>query len=157
MKKWYLIKTKPRQETIAIANLEIQNYRVYCPFALINNKNQFLFPGYLFVHLDNESQDWSPIRSTKGVLNFVRFGTNFAKIPDKVIDLIIQNEKNTTNIIMNINNFKKGDKVQINDGVFKSCIAIFQSIKSDERVFILLNLLGKEQTININKKSLVGL
>jgi transcriptional antiterminator RfaH len=157
MKKWYLIKTKPRQEKIAIANLENQKYRVYCPFALINNKSQFLFPGYLFIHLDNESQDWSPIKSTKGVLNFVRFGISFAKIPDKVIDLIIQNEKNTANKIKNVNDFKKGDKVQINDGVFKSCIAIFQSIKSDERVLILLNLLGQEQTININKKSLVGL
>ena len=157
MKKWYLIKTKPRQEKIAIANLENQKYRVYCPFALINNKSQFLFPGYLFIHLDNESQDWSPIKSTKGVLNFVRFGINFAKIPDKVIDLITQNEKNTANKIKNINDFKKGDKVQINDGVFKSCIAIFQSIKSDERVLILLNLLGQEQTLNINKKSLVRL
>jgi transcriptional antiterminator RfaH len=157
MKKWYLIKTKPRQETIAIANLENQNYQVYCPFAIINNKNQFLFPGYLFVHLDNESQDWSPIRSTKGVLDFVRFGINFANIPDRVIDLITQNEKNTANKIKNINNFKKGDKVQINDGIFKSCVAIFQSIKSDERVLILLNLLGQEQTIYINKKSLVGL
>ena len=157
MKKWYLIKTKPRQEKIAIVNLENQNYQVYCPFASINNKNQFLFPGYLFIHLDNESQDWSPIRSTKGVLNFVRFGINFAKIPDKVIDLITQNEKNTANKIKNINDFSKGDKVQITDGVFKSCIAIFQSIKSDERVLILLNLLGQEQTINIKKKSLVGL
>ena len=157
MKKWYLIKTKPRQETIAIANLENQNYRVYCPFTTINNKNQFLFPGYLFIHLDNESQDWSPIKSTKGVLNFVRFGINFAKIPDKVIDLITQNEKNTANKIININNFKNGDEVQINDGILKNCVAIFKSIKSDERVLILLNLLGQEQTINMNKKSLVGL
>ena len=157
MKKWYLIKTKPRQEKIAIANLENQNYQVYCPFALINNKNQFLFPGYLFINLDNECQDWSPIRSTKGVLNFVRFGLSFAKIPDKLIDLIIQNEKNTANRIKNINDFKKGDKVQITDGVFKSCVAIFQAVKSDERVLILLNLLGQEQTVSINKKSLVGL
>jgi len=157
VKKWYLIKIKPRQEKIAIANLENQSYQVYCPFALINNRNQFLFPGYLFINLDNESQDWSPIRSTKGVLSFVRFGLNFAKIPDKVIDLITHNEKNTANKITNINYFKKGDKVQITDGVFKSCVAIFQSVKSDERVLILLNLLGQEQTIKINKKSLVGL
>ena len=157
MKKWYLIKTKPRQEKIAIVNLENQNYQVYCPFALINNKNQFLFPGYLFIRLDNESQDWSPIRSTKGVSNFVRFGLNFAKIPDKVIDLITQNEKNTASKIKNINDFNKGDKVQITEGVFKSCVAIFQSIRADERVSILLKLLGQEQTINISKKSLIGL
>ena len=152
MKKWYLIKTKPRQEKIAIANLENQNYQVYCPFALINNKNQFLFPGYLFINLDNECQDWSPIRSTKGVLNFVRFGLSFAKIPDKLIDLIIQNEKNTANRIKNINDFKKGDKVQINDGVFKSCVVIFQSIKSDERVLILF--LGFRSLIQLQLLSL---
>ena len=73
MKKWYLIKTKPRQEQIAILNLERQHYYVYCPSALINQKNVVLFPGYLFIQLDSEMQNWSPIKSTKGVLNFVRF------------------------------------------------------------------------------------
>ena len=157
MKKWYLIKTKPRQEKIAIANLENQNYRVYCPNALINNRDQFLFPGYLFIQLDNRSQDWSPIRSTRGILNFVRFGLSYAKIPDPIIEFIRINEKNTANKIKNINDYKKGDKVQVTDGIFKNCVAIFQSIKSDERVLILLNLLGQEQTIKINKKSIVRL
>ena len=81
----------------------------------------------------------------------------FKKHNIEIESIISQNEKNTTNKIKNIYDFKYGDKVRINDGVFKSCIAIFQSIKSDERVLILLNLLGQEQTININKKSLVGL
>ena len=157
MKQWYLIKTKPRQEKIAIANLENQKYQVYCPFALINNKNQFLFPGYLFIHLDNESQDWSPIRSTKGVLNFIKFGLNFAKIPDRVIELIIQNEKNTAFKIKNINNFKKGDKVQITEGIFKNCTAIFQSFKSSDRVILFIKLLGQQQTFNTEKKSIIGL
>ena len=157
MKHWYLIKTKPRQEKIAIANLENQMYQVYCPFALINNKNQFLFPGYLFIHLDNESQDWSPIRSTKGVLNFIKFGLNFAKIPDRVIELIIQNEKNTAFKIKNINNFKKGDKVQITEGIFKNCTAIFQSFKSSDRVILFIKLLGQQQTFNTEKKSIIGL
>ena len=44
MKRWYLIKTKPRLEKIAIINLENQNYQVYCPFVLIRSKKQFLFP-----------------------------------------------------------------------------------------------------------------
>jgi transcriptional antiterminator RfaH len=157
MKKWYLIKTKPRQEKIAIANLENQNYHVYCPNALINNRDQFLFPGYLFIQLDNRSQDWSPIRSTRGILNFVRFGLSYAKIPDSIIEFIRINEKNTANKIKDINDYKKGDKVQITDGIFKNCVAIFQSIKSDERVLILLNLLGQDQNIKINKKSLVRL
>ena len=52
MKKWYLIKTKPRQENTAIINLENQEYTTYCPVAKINKKNVVLFPGYVFIYLD---------------------------------------------------------------------------------------------------------
>ena len=157
MKNWYLIKTKPKQEKIAVLNLHNQNYHVYCPIAIINNKTVVLFPGYLFIHLDETLENWSPIKSTKGVLNFVRFGLSYAKISDKVIDFIKKNELNTAERAKNISDFKLGDTVQITEGVFKNCVAIFNSIKSDERVILLLNILGQQQTINIKKKSLLRL
>lgn len=157
MKKWYLIKTKPRQEKIAVENLENQSYKVYCPRALINNKNVVLFPGYLFIQLDSGSQNWYPIRSTKGVSNFVRFGLSYAKIPEKIIQVIKENESLTKNKIIDLNEFNPGDKVQITEGVFKNCSAIFKSFESNERVLLLLSLLGQEQTINIKKQSLIGL
>tara|TARA_B110000008_G_scaffold10839_1_gene10406 strand:+ start:37 stop:519 length:483 start_codon:yes stop_codon:yes gene_type:complete len=157
MKKWYLIKTKPRQEQIAILNLERQHYYVYCPSVLINQKNVVLFPGYLFIQLDSEMQNWSPIKSTKGVLNFVRFGLKYARISDSIIDFIRVNELNTREKIVNFNEFRAGDRVEITEGVFKNCIAIVKSIKSDERVVLLMKLLGQQQSINIKKKSLIGI
>jgi len=157
MKKWYLLKTKPRQEKIALANLENQDYDTYCPYAKINNKIVVLFPGYLFIHLDETSDNWGPIRSTKGVLNFVRFGLSYAKISNKIIDFIKENEFNTSQKLKYLNDFKIGDKVQITEGVFKNCVAIFESFKSDERVILLMNIMGQEQTINVKKKSLIGL
>ena len=157
MKKWYLIKTKPRQEKIAIQNLENQDFHVYCPWAKINKKNVVLFPGYLFIQLDEKVENWSPIRSTKGVQNFVKFGLNFAKIPDSVIAFIKANEKMTSEKIRNIECFKPGESVRITDGVFKNCIAIFKSLKSDERAILLMNMLGQQQTLNIKRKSIIGL
>ena len=157
MKKWYLLKTKSRQEKIAIANLENQNYHVYCPSAKINNKIVVLFPGYLFINLDHTLENWSPIRSTKGVLNFVRFGLSYAKIPNRVIDFIKENELYTSNKIKKSNEFKPGDKIEITEGVFKNCVAIFKCFKSDERVILLMNLMGQQQTISVKKKSLIGL
>ncbi|MDA7438023.1 transcription/translation regulatory transformer protein RfaH [Candidatus Pseudothioglobus singularis] len=157
MKKWYLIKTKPKQEKIAIDNLENQNYHVYCPCAKINKKIVVLFPGYLFIYLDETSESWSPIRSTKGVLNFVRFGLSHAQISNKIIDYIKDNEVNTINKIKKINDYKLGDKVQITEGIFNNCVAIFQSLKPDERVMLLINLMGQQQSIKIKKKSLIRL
>ena len=157
MKHWYLIKTKSKQEDIAIFNLENQNFHVYCPYALIRNKNEVLFPGYIFIQLDKDTQNWTPIRSTKGVLYFVRFGLSYAKIPDNIIEFIKTNQLNTAEKLKNINKFKSGDKVQITDGVFKNCIAIFKSYKSDERVILLMNILGQQQKLTIKQESLNAL
>ena len=157
MEKWYLVKTKPRQEKIAIQNLENQDFRVYCPRAKINKKNVVLFPGYLFIQLDEEVENWSPIRSTKGVLNFVKFGLNFAKIPDNIIAFIKANEKLTSEKIKNLNDFEVGENVMIVDGVFKNYIGIFKSLKSDDRVILLMNMLGQQQSINIKRNSIIGL
>ena len=157
MQNWYLIKTKPRQENIAIKNLENQEYITYCPTVTINNKQVVLFPGYIFVHLDKKNENWSPIRSTKGVVNLVRFGLNYAQVPDNVIEFIKANQLITLEKFKNLDKFKPGDKVQITDGVFKNCVAIFKSFKSDERVILLMNLLGQQQAINIKQESLIGL
>ena len=157
MKKWYLIKTKPRQEKIAKQNIENQGYVVFCPTANINNQFVTLFPGYIFVKLSKTKQNWSPINSTRGVSHFVRFGLDYARVPSSVIEFIKTNQDTTTDKLIELNKFKSGDKVQISDGVFINCLAIFKSYKSDERVVLLLNLLGRKQPLSVNKDSVVAI
>jgi len=157
MKNWYLIKTKSRQEHVAIKNLENQEYITYCPTVTIKNKHIVLFPGYLFIYLDNKKENWSPIRSTKGVVNFVRFGLNFAQVPDTIIKFLKANELINKEKLNNLNRFKSGDKIQITDGVFKNCVAIFKSSKSKERVLLLMNILGQQQSITIKQESVIRL
>ena len=157
MKNWYLIKTKPRQEKKAKHNLENQDYVVFCPIAKINDRLVVLFPGYLFVQLNEKTQKFSPINSTKGVLYFVKFGLNFAKVPPGVIEFIKTNQHITTEKLINLKNFKPGDKVQISDGVFKNWVAIFKCYKPDERVILLLNLLGNEQSLSFKKELVIAI
>ena len=157
MNKWYLIKTKPRQEKKAKQNLENQGYIVFCPMVIINKRLVVLFPGYLFVQLNEKTQNWSPINSTKGVSHFVKFGLNFAKVPNSVIEFIKTNQHITAGKLNNLNKFKPGDKVQISDGAFKNYMAIFKCYKSDERVILLMNLLGREQSLSIKKESVIAL
>ena len=157
MKNWYLIRAKYRQEKIAKQNLENQGYTVFCPVASINNKTVILFPGYLFINLEEKTQNWSPINSTKGVSHFVKFGLIFAKVPKTVVESIKSNQYITTEKLNKLMNFKRGDKVQISNGSFKNCIAIFKCFKSDERVTLLLNLMGQEQSLSLQKKSVIAL
>ena len=157
MKNWYLIKTKPRQEKKAKQNLENQGYVAFYPIAKINNRLVALFPGYLFVQLNEKTQKFSPINSTKGVLYFVKFGLNFAKVPTSVIEFIKTNQHITTEKLINLNKFKPGDKVQISDGVFKDWTAILKCYSSNERVILLMNLFGREQTLSFKEESVADL
>ena len=156
MKNWYLIKTKPQQEAIATQNLTNQNFNVFFPKAVINNKTTPLFPSYLFIQLDDKIQNWTPIRSTKGVSNFVRFGLSFAKVPNQIINLIKTQQQQTIEKMINICSHHKGDYLEIQTGVFKGQQAIFQNYNSSDRVTVLLKLIGQQQAITLDQREVIA-
>jgi len=157
MKNWYLIKTKSRQEAIATQNLTNQNFDVFFPKAVIKNKTTPLFPSYLFIELDDKTQNWTPIRSTKGVSNFVRFGLSFAKVPNQIINLIKTQQQQTIEKMIDICSHHKGDHLEIQTGVFKGQQVIFQNYNSNDRVTVLLKLIGQQQEIKLLEKEVVAI
>ena len=156
MNNWYLIKTKPQQEVIATQNLTNQNFNVFFPKAVINNKTTPLFPSYLFIELDDKIQNWTPIRSTKGVSNFVRFGLSFAKVPNQIINLIKTQQQQTIEKMINICSHHKGDYLEIQTGAFKGQQAIFQNYNSSDRVTVLLKLIGQQQAITLDQREVIA-
>jgi len=156
MKNYYLIKTKPQQEAIATQNLSNQGFDVFFPKAVIKNKTTPLFPGYLFIELDDKTQNWTPVRSTKGVANFVRFGLNFATVSNQIINMIKIQQQQTIEALINICSHQKGDYLEIQTGEFKGQQAIFQNYNSNDRVTVLLKLIGQQQAITLNQREVVA-
>ncbi len=152
MKKWYLIQTKPQQDDIASQNLSNQDFDVFHPKAIIKNKTVSLFPRYLFIQLDDKNQNWTPIRSTRGVANFVRFGLSFAIVPNNIIKLIKINQQQTIEKLINIYSHQKGDSIEIKSGVLKGQKAVFQNYNSQDRVTVLLKLIGQQQELELSEK-----
>ena len=71
---WYLLKTKPRDEQRAVDNLENQGFEAYSPRALLEDREQILFPGYAFLKLtEDNTHAYHKIRSTRGVTELVHF------------------------------------------------------------------------------------
>ena len=152
---WHLVHTKPRQEDVALANLERQGYECYLPQMRIERirrrkaeiSSEPLFPRYLFVRLDssNQGKSWSPIRSTLGVSQLVHFGARAAKVDDILVDLLRQREQ-----IMPANGmFNNGDTVMIADGPFAGLEAIYQTADAEQRAFILLEILSNPVSMQI--------
>lgn len=153
---WYLVHTKPRQEEIALANLERQGYECYLPQMRIERirrrkaeiSTEPMFPRYLFIRLDSSDQgkSWSPIRSTLGVSQLVHFGARAAKVDDTLIDLLRQRERALPTEAM----FQSGDSVVIADGPFAGIEAIYQTVDAERRAFILLEILAKPVSMHID-------
>ena len=153
---WYLVHTKPRQEEIALVNLERQGYECYLPQMRIERirrrkaevATEPMFPRYLFIRLDSSDQgkSWSPIRSTLGVSQLVHFGARAAKVDDTLVDLLRQRERALPTQAM----FASGDSVVIADGPFAGIEAIYQTADAERRAFILLEILAKPVSMHID-------
>src|SRR5690606_19909477 len=94
--RWYLIQTKPRQEARAEEHLQRQNFECYRPLKSGEPKKRTpkvaseeeLFPGYLFIRMDQVHDNWYPIRSTRGVARIVTFGGHPVPVQDELIEQI---------------------------------------------------------------------
>jgi transcription elongation factor/antiterminator RfaH len=153
---WYLVHTKPRQEDVAVANLQRQGYDCYLPQMRVERirrrkaeiASEPMFPRYLFIRLDSSDQgkSWSPIRSTLGVSQLVHFGARAAKVDDALVELLRQREQAMPLDPM----FHSGDSVVIADGPFAGIEAIYQTADAEHRAFILLEILSKPVSMQID-------
>ena len=154
---WYLIHTKPRQEKIALENLERQGYQCYLPtlasqkvrLGQISLVSEPLFPRYLFIRLGMEqsSKSWSPIRYTTGVSRLVSFGAEPAKVDEALIEGIQAQESRTRQSPSPL--FNAGDRVRITDGAFAGIEGVFQMAEGTQRVFVLIEMMSKPLSVGL--------
>lgn len=148
---WYLLQTKPRQEKIAIRNLEQQGYECYLPlmpFEKISRGalvvfEEPLFPRYLFIRLDTDqsAKSWGPIRYTRGVNRLVSFGSEPAKVDVRLVEVLKSNEAAHTLEPRPL--FKLGEKVTLKEGPFAGIEAVYQMTDAYSRAVVLIELLSK--------------
>lgn len=159
---WFLVRSKLRQESVALTHLARQGYESYLPlFAtekLVRRKSTVvqepMFARYLFVRLDTtgQGQSWSPIRSTVGVSELVCFGSRPARVDDALIATL--REREATQQADPITLFAHGDNVRITEGAFAGLEAIYQMNDAEGRSMVLLDLLSKPVAMTIDAASL---
>ncbi len=159
---WFLVRSKPRQESVALTHLARQGYESYLPlFAaekLVRRKSTLvqepMFARYLFVRLDTtgQGQSWSPIRSTVGVSELVCFGSRPARVDDILIATL--RERETAQQASPASLFAHGDNVRITEGAFAGLEAIYQMNDAEGRAMVLLDLLSKPVAMTIDAASL---
>ena len=159
-RQWYVVATRPKQESIARDHLTRQGYRVLLPEIRLKKRRQNrwvavvepLFPGYLFVQITFGKDDSTLIRSTRGCRDLVRFGEYPPPVPASVLEEL-------TNQAASVRDgeslFVTGDHVRLDSGAFAGVTAVFDMARGDDRAQVLIEMLGKVQKVTIDSDQLL--
>lgn len=162
MSEWYIVRTQTRAEERAVRHLNNQGFEAYLPRYSKQirhaRKTQTvlrpLFPGYVFVHIDTEHQRWRAINGTVGVIELVQFGDGPKPISAAIIDAIREREDGEGVVSLAPDRLKKGDSVRVREGAFADCIALLEEVSDQKRVFLLLDLMGREVRVSMPTENL---
>ena len=157
--QWFAVVTKPRQEQIAVENLQRQGYECYLPMAENPYQRRTadqrivepLFPRYLFICADAHHQTLAPVRSTRGVVSLVRFGVELAVVPESVIKALRSRMHEETGLIqIDPIPVEQGDTVKVFDGPLAGVSGIVKEKKGENRALLLMELMGRVTTVEVD-------
>ena len=159
---WYAVQTRPHQENRAIAHVEQQGFRTFCPRLRRTVRHARkttavlapLFPGYFFVPLDMSRDRWRSINGTRGVARLVAYGEQPSRVPSGIVETLLAstNADGTMNWLPAL---AVGGSVRISDGPFADLVGTLEHLGPDGRVLVLLGLLGRPVNVSLHHESLM--
>jgi transcriptional antiterminator RfaH len=148
---WYLVRTKLASESLAASHLARQGFQVYFPRLVTRVRRSGrlisairpLFARYLFVGLE-AGKSLGSVRFTRGVSEIVRFGAELAAVPGTLIEQLRRRADPVSGLHhVESSRLAPGASVQIISGAFGGLEGIFECECGDQRVVVLLDILGQ--------------
>ena len=163
MTRWYVARTHALGEEKALFNLLKQGFETYLPRHLKRRRHARrtewvkapLFPRYLFINFDIAVTRWRSISSTIGIDRMICTLDRPVPVPDGVVEDIKsrENERGLISLAQCLS-LSRGDRVQIETGAFSDMTGLFECSTDDERVVVLLDLLGRQVRVRVPAASL---
>ena len=161
--EWLVVRTKPRQERVAISHLGHREVEAYCPLYLEPKWNRKtrqlpvpLFMGYIFVHCVLELQ-LNAVAFCPGVAYPVRFDRRPATVEQDVIDALRLREAGRGHVMppeIEIG-IKLGNKVMIMAGPLTGLEGIFRGyLRGRERAQVLVEFLRQKNLVEVGTQDL---
>lgn len=158
MGNWYVIQSKTRQESTAQENLQRQGFKTFLPLIAHQKRKagqkttviEAMFPRYLFVYFQPGKDNIASIKYTRGVSHLVRFGMEFATISENIVQGLIRDADKDGVFHQLETPLMPGDHLRVMTGPFEGLTGILHEMTGDERVVLLMNILGQERQITIH-------
>jgi transcriptional antiterminator RfaH len=160
-KEWFILQFKPNAHYQANKNLNQQGFETFLPInkttsrnaSRFINTNRPLFPGYMFVTFDRSESKWHKINNTYGVSRLVTFNSTLKSIPEIFVNNLMKRYDLSGNLLP-IKKLKKGDQVKLLKGPFANFAATVEKYEDDQRIWVLMDLMGRKSKIRAETDSL---
>ena len=152
--EWFILQFKPNSHNQAKKNLNQQGFKTFLPLHETTSRNTSrfinasrpLFPGYMFITFDRTEIKWHKINNTYGVSRLVTFNSILKSIPATFVENLIK-RYDLSGKLQPIKKLEKGDQVEVLNGPFTNFIATVETYEDDQRIFILMDLMGRKTQI----------
>jgi transcriptional antiterminator RfaH len=161
-KEWFILQFKPNSHQQAKKNLTRQGFEVFLPLhdttsrklSRFINTSKPLFPGYMFIRFDRAESEWHKINSTYGVSRLITFNSILKSIPTIFVNNLMK-QYDLSGKLTPIQKLKKGDHVTVLKGPFANFIATVEKYEADQRIWILMDLMGRKTKIQSPSDNLI--
>jgi transcriptional antiterminator RfaH len=154
---WFCLKSKPRQEAVAVRNLRaVGEIEIFFPRIRRTRRGheknkevvEPLFPGYIFVKFNPEDSQGT-VKSTRGVLHLVSKGGKAVDVENKVIEEL--KALGPEGILSMLDEeLKVGAKIKVIRGIFAGSEGeVLKLATPQKRIAVLLTLLGAQQSVEM--------
>lgn len=147
---WLVVNTHAHREKLVLENLDRQNFGTYCPLVRKQLRARGsrrevlrpLFPSYVFVRVAPDKSQWRPVLSTYGVRKVVRFGDATPYLDARFIETLQAREIDGA-VVKPRAPYAPGQDVRIAAGPFDGLVARIIDVRENDRLVILMDLLGQ--------------
>ena len=150
---WFVAQLRPNGAALAERNLARQGFAAFFPGRMENHRGKMarkpLFPGYMFVRFDPCQPGWQAINSTRGItrliLNDIR---SPSPLPAQFMGGLLARCAND-GLILPPDEIAVGDRIRVISGPFADLVTTVDSLDQDQRLRILVDLMGQRVRTSI--------
>lgn len=163
--RWYVVQTQPHAEARANAHLRRQGFNTFLPTFLKRRRHarktdtvtRPLFPRYMFVRVDPNTQGWRAIASTIGVMTLVGGELGPTPVREGIVEALLAEQGSDGHFrAFAARRFAPGTTIKVVDGLFASALGLFDGMTDNDRVTVLLELLGRRVRVVLEPESVVA-
>ncbi|MEL7096320.1 MAG: transcription termination/antitermination NusG family protein [Pseudomonadota bacterium] len=161
-KNWYALVVQPRKEKYVEQQILARGLRATYPGYQKTSKHARtvkrgftpLFPGYIFVQLDNDGNDWRRVNWVPGAIGLVKFGDQPSPLKREFVQRFID-VRDGDGLPSFDQKILPGDRAQAIGGPFDSLIGEVIELPKNERVKMLMDALNRKIEVTLPRRAVV--